>query len=73
MPNDPQTTPDPEHIKVVAVPCDFAALCPACDGGLFVELKEQDDGGFECEPEDIFMECDCGQLIEVTGRWRNLP
>lgn len=70
MKNESLTT---EHIKVLALPIDFDVECPTCGDKHPADFQEQKDGGFEVDPSETFLECSCGQLIEITGRWRNLP
>ena len=61
------------HEKVLAHPSDFEVICPSCGESLQTYFSEQEDGGYECDPTETFTNCDCGKLIEITGRWRNLP
>jgi phage terminase large subunit GpA-like protein len=72
-PAERDSTKQPEHEKVAAIPDAFYVSCPDCGDTLTVQLQEQNDGSFESDPSEAFMECHCGKLIEVTGRWRNLP
>lgn len=73
-PHDRQAMGEETHEKVLAIPQDFTIDCPDCGDQMQVEFAEQKDAGFECDPENRFIECKgCNKLIEVTGRWRNLP
>lgn len=61
------------HEKVVVRPTEWEIECPKCGDLISTEMEEQLDGGYECEDSERFTSCHCGKLIEIIGRWRNLP
>lgn len=65
--------PETDHEKVLALPVEFDVECPNCGDKHPADFSQQDDGGFECDLSESFLQCTCGHLIEIVGRWRNFP